>query len=420
MEKRARMCYNAHIRLKMDFAAERGRCRVLDITSLRERLKNAAKNVSGGEKAPQRPAAGLEIREYCEKADERLYALPQNALGRIGCTLPHLDIERALFLDTETTGLSGGVGTVAFLVGLGWIRDGMFYVRQILMKDYASEEMLVDELLRVSEGFESTVSFNGKTFDLPLLETRCTMCRKRTPYAKMECIDLLTPARRLWKRRLGSVRLSHLEEEILGRAREDDLPGSEAPQRYFDYLKTGDMALLEDVIEHNRQDILSMGALLVEICDAYANPRQRRETADLLSLGLALGRQGEKEEAEALYRMAARPMPAASLRSITESGYRALAGRELNALLRRQGRFEEQKELLERMRAGGEAGAWTLIELAKIYEHREKDAEVALQYAQRAMQLTKDEVQREEVRRRIARLNAKIAKKNKGETKKCL
>ena len=186
----------------------------MDIGNLRDRLRKAG--ASSAKKEPPKPAAGLIIREYSEEADNRLYHLSQDALRRIGCRDRSFDIEKALFLDTETTGLSGGVGTVAFLIGLGWIKDGVFYVKQILMKDYASEGMLVEEMERTSAGFEHTVSFNGRTFDLPLIETRCTMNRKRTPYSKMECIDLLAPARKIWKRRLGSVRLANLEEKILG------------------------------------------------------------------------------------------------------------------------------------------------------------------------------------------------------------
>lgn len=390
----------------------------MDIGSLRDRLRKTATSASA--QKPSKPAAGILVREYSAPADERLYALPVDALRRIGYSRPEMDIERALFLDTETTGLSGGVGTVAFLVGIGWIRDGAFYVRQILMKDYASEGMLIEEMQRCSQGFDTTVSFNGRTFDLPLLETRCTMNRTRSPYAKMECVDLLAPARRLWRRRLGSVRLAHLEEKILGYVREDDLPGSEVPQRYFDFLRTGDMALLEDVIDHNRQDILSMGTLLAEICDAYGNPRKCRETADLFSLGLTLGKQGEKSGAELLYRMAAQPRPVTSIQALVDCSYRAQANRELCHLLRRDGRFAEQKELLERMCAANEAGAWPHIELAKIYEHREKDCRAALRCALRGMERTKDEDEREEVRRRIARLEAKIAKQNKGENTKCL
>ncbi len=389
----------------------------MELGNLRERLRKAG--AGSAKKEPPKPAAGLEIREYHEKADERLYALSEKALRRIGYSKPNMDIERALFLDTETTGLSGGVGTVAFLVGLGWVKDGEFFVRQILMKDYASEGMLIDEIKRASENFECTISFNGRTFDLPLLRTRCTMQRTRSPYDAMECVDLLTPARRLWRRRLGSVRLANLEDKILGAGRVDDLPGSEAPQRFFEYLKTGDMGLLEDVIDHNRQDILSMGALLAEICEAYGNPRRVCETADLFSLGLALGKQGEKDEAEALYRMAAQPKSVTDIKSLSESGIRALANRELCALLRREGRTEEREKLLEKMCAANEGGMWPHAEMAKICEHAKKDPRAALMHAQNALKRAADERERAEIQKRIERLEGKIAKL-KGEQKICL
>ena len=389
----------------------------VDISNLRDRLRKAG--ASSAQKDPPKPAAGIIIREYSEEADERLYHLSADALRRIGCKDCAFDIEKALFLDTETTGLSGGVGTVAFLVGLGWIEGGVFRVKQILMKDYASEGMLIEEMERTSAGFERTVSFNGRTFDLPLIETRCTMNRRRTPYAQMECIDLLAPARRLWKRRLGSVRLANLEEKILGHGREDDLPGSEAPQRYFDYLKTGELSLLKEVIDHNRQDILSMGALLAEICEYYGSPRRVKETADLFSLGVALGRQGETDEAEALYRMAAQPESITGIRALSESGLRAQAGRELDQLLRREGRTEERMDVLRHMCASKDVGVYPHVEMAKIYEHRLHDIKSALRSARRAMELARDEGEREEVQRRIDRLEKKNAK-SREETKLCL
>lgn len=389
----------------------------VDIGNLRDRLRKAG--ASSAKKDPPKPAAGLVIREYSEEADERLYRLSPDALRRIGCRECAFDIEKALFLDTETTGLSGGVGTVAFLIGLGWIKGGVFHVKQILMKDYASEGMLIEEMERTSAGFERTVSFNGRTFDLPLIETRCMMNRKRSPYAKMECVDLLAPARRLWRRRLGSVRLAHLEEKILGHGREDDLPGSEAPQRYFDYLKTGDFSLLEEVIDHNRQDILSMGALLAEICECYGSPRKVKETADLFSLGLALGKQGEKDEAEALYRMAAEPKTVTGIQALSESGLRAQANRELDRLLRREGRTQERIELLRHMCTSRDAGMYPHTELAKIYEHHLRDYKNALRCAKRALDAARTDEERDAACRRIERIEKKL-EKSREDTKICL
>lgn len=380
----------------------------MDIGNLRDRLRKAG--ASSAQKAPPKPAAGLVIREYCEEADERLYSLSADALRRIGFSKTEMDIERALFLDTETTGLSGGVGTVAFLVGLGWIKDGVFHVRQILMKDYASEGMLIEEMAKASEGFAYTISFNGRTFDLPLIETRCTMNRRRTPYAKMECVDLLSPARRLWRRRLGSVRLANLEEKILGHGREDDLPGSEAPQRFFEYLKTGDFSLLEEVIDHNRQDILSMGALLAEICECYGSPRKVKETADLFSLGLALGKQGEMDEAEALYRMAAEPKSLTGIQALSESGLRTAAGKELDQLLRRECRTQERIDLLRHMCTSRDGSVYAHTELAKIYEHHLKDLRSALRAAKEALALSKTDGEKEEAQKRIARIEKKMRK----------
>lgn len=388
----------------------------MELSNLRERIRKASTQAAA---EPEKPAAGLLLREHCEPADTRLYSLSGDALRRMGVACLPFCVEQALFIDTETTGLSGGVGTVAFLVGIGWIRDGVYTVRQYLMKDYASEALLLSSVAEASKGFSYTVSFNGRQFDLPLLETRYALQRKHSPFGDMECVDLLPPARRLWKRRLGSVRLARLEEVILGNGRTDDLPGSEAPKRFFEYLKTGDMALLEEVIAHNRQDILTMGTLLCELCEAYAHPRDLREKADLYSMGLAINRMGEQEEAKELYRMAARPSPAEDIRSLQEGGIRALAHTRLADVLRREGNMQERETVLLRMCARKEGGIWPYVELSKMAEHTTKDYRSAREYARQALALASTEEERSELAHRIARIEGKL-KRKKGEQYPCL
>ena len=150
--------------------------------------------------APRRRGGGLLCRVSRVPLDAAIYDLPSAGLRRIGWTGPRFDVRRCLFLDTETTGLSHGAGTVAFLVGVGYV-DG---------------PELIDRLSGRMEGFDCVCTFNGKTFDMPLLETRFTMCRMRDRWREMENLDLITSARRAWKLRLGSCRLSNLEAEILG------------------------------------------------------------------------------------------------------------------------------------------------------------------------------------------------------------
>jgi len=383
----------------------------MELSRLRERLRSMP---SPSQKPVQKAAAGLIRREGDAPADERLDSLGEVALRRIGCRDAAFDIESALFLDTETTGLSGGVGTVAFLVGMGWVERGRMRTLQLLMRDYASEQLLLEEVARVAARFDSVVTFNGNGFDLPLLATRCTMNRMENPLEEMLSLDLLPPARKVWRRRLKSVRLANLEEKILGAGREGDLPGSEAPERYFTYLKTGDEGLLEEVIEHNRQDIVSMGALLAELCAVWEDPRSARAAADLYSLGRALAQQGEKDEARELYRLAGRPRPKTDLGALIEEQYRTEANMELSRLLRREGRRAEQEELLLRMRAAGEGGLFPYIELGKLYEHARRDYPRARETVRQALALAPEE-EKEALRARLERIERKIRKQNEQE-----
>jgi uncharacterized protein YprB with RNaseH-like and TPR domain len=167
-----------------------------------------------------------------------------------------LDYRRALFLDTETTGLAGGTGTVAFLIGLGWFEGDGFVTQQLFARDYAEERATLLHLKDQLRGRAFLVSFNGKAFDATLLATRFIMNRLADPLSGLPHLDLLHPARRLLSHRLADRRLGTLEAAVLGFEREGDIPGSEIPQRYFDWLRRRDGRLMADVFEHNRLDIL--------------------------------------------------------------------------------------------------------------------------------------------------------------------
>ncbi len=171
-------------------------------------------------------------------------------------------MEGALFIDTETTGLAGGTGTYAFLVGLGYFTCEEFVCRQLLMRDYNEEQALLWLLSKELQKIQALVTFNGKSFDVPLLQTRFTLARLPSPFSQPEHLDLLHMSRRLWRHKLESCSLNSLEANILGVNRRDDLPGYLIPQRYFDFLQTGNGELLQDIVRHNLTDILSMPALL--------------------------------------------------------------------------------------------------------------------------------------------------------------
>ena len=279
--------------------------------------------------------------------------------------------ERILYLDTETTGLAGA-GTVAFEVGLGWQTGEVFHVRQLVMRDYPEERFLLEEIVRIAENFDVICTFNGKTFDLPLLKNRFIMNRIRTSCLDKPHIDLLHIARRVWKLRLQRCNLSNLEEALLGIPRVDDLPGAQVPERFFTYLKTGDFTLLDDVLAHNEQDIVSLQNLLCHMCCMYENPEQLRFDEDVYSMGVALERFRHTEAARRCYQLAGGTMHAQSQHRLAQS-------------YRRSGEKDEAARIWQEMIRRSEGGITPYVELAKYYEHVQKDYAAALEIVRRAI-----------------------------------
>ena len=378
-------------------------------SGLRAKL-NAMKAASqGATPAPHEPSrpSGVLVRSSRAPLDPAIYDLSPVGLRRMGWSAGRFDVRRCLFIDTETTGLSGGAGTVAFLVGVGFVDGETFVIEQYLMREYADEPELIDRLASRMAGFDCVCSFNGKNFDLPLLEARFTMCRMRQRWREWDNLDLLHPARRAWKLRIGSCRLSRIETEILGMSREDDLPGSEVPQRYFEYLKTGDESLLEDIIEHNRQDIATLATLLVKLCEINARPERLTDQRDLFSMGRSLERQGEMKPARELYRVSAMPRPAGTLAALTGERIAGMANWRQYHILRRSGDDDGAIRVLEQMIARRQMPGQACVALAKLYEHRKRDCARALEYAEMAKKYP-DAEPAEEIERRLARLRGKL------------
>ena len=319
------------------------------------------------------------------------------------------DVQRLLFLDTETTGLSGGAGTLAFEIGVGFLTDSGMVIRQYVMRDYGEEAAMLAEIAQLFERFDTVVSFNGKSFDLPLLESRMVMNRIRLSVTRWPHLDLLHAARRVYKLRLRRCSLSALEEAVLGLSRADDLPGAQVPQRYFDFLKTGEFALLEDVLRHNLQDVRSLAVLTAHLCAAYRSPQQLTHEEDVYSIGRVLLRGGRTEQGRACMRILGHSTLSAQARMHLASSYKHT--RE----------WEAAADSCREMIARGEGGTWPYIELAKYYEHIAKDIPQALACARSALRhalssalLTElDEAQTEPIRRRIARLQEKQRKLDK-------
>jgi hypothetical protein len=210
------------------------------------------------------------------------------------------------FLDTETTGLSGGSGICAFLIGVGSIDEEGFRVRQFFMRDYCEEPSMLHSLTAYLARFDVLVTYNGKTFDQPLLETRYTMCRARHPFGSMTHLDLLHGARRIFKLRLENCRLVNLENQILGLERHADMPGDLIPYYYFEYLRTRHAFRLIPLFHHNVLDIVSLGCLTGLIPAAFRDPENFpcRHGSDLLGLARWLQSSGRLEEAHRLIRRA--------------------------------------------------------------------------------------------------------------------
>lgn len=285
-----------------------------------------------------------------------------------------LDPGALVFLDTETTGLAGGTGTYAFLVGAGFLAGDRFVLEQYFMRDFDEEPALLaalDPLLARAGGL---VTFNGGGFDVPLLETRFVLARRRWP-AALPHLDLLRPARRVWGRLVQDCRLATLEREVLGLLREDDVPGFLIPALYFDFLRSRRSAPLRRVFTHNRDDVLSLVALLGWFARADT-PGAGLSPAEVAGLG-RLWERVDPERAVEYYRRAL----AAGLDGI--EGHRVRL--RLASWEKRRARWEAACELWEAARTASPFDPTPWEELAKYHEHRRRDFSTALGLVREAL-----------------------------------
>lgn len=307
-----------------------------------------------------------------------------------------------LFLDTETTGLAGGTGTNAFLVGAGYFDGDAFTLRQYFMRSPAEERSMLEELRQLFSAFPVLVTFNGKSFDWPLLDTRFLMHGYRLDFDFMH-LDLLHPARRIWKHRLASCSLTSLEQELYGIQRTGDVPGYLIPQLYFDYLRDGDARRLRPVFSHNRADIVTLACLLETLLHVETEPENALDHAeDRLGLALAFLAAGEMDRAEQM-------LVAALAADRLDPALRLRGQKELWLLLRRSGRARGGIALLESMcaEAAGrrEIDLFPYLELAKYYEHVARDYRAAERIVERTIRLVDLAGRRAERAELIYRLN---------------
>ncbi len=284
--------------------------------------------------------------------------------------LEDLDPRATLFMDTETTGLSGGTGTVAFLVGVGYFTEHAFRLDQCFMRDYDEEEPMLRFLAGIFRNHSAVVGYNSKSFDLPLLRTR--FIQNRIPFRLDGCLhyDAMHAARRIWKERLGTCTLAAVEEAVLGVRREDDVPGHLIPQYWFDYLRTRDARPLKGVFYHHSMDILSLVALTGLVSQMLETPGGGFEHAeDRLSVVRLHFRQ--KQYAEVLEHAS----------RFLEEEERSPLRRECLEMLalaaKRLRRFEEMALFWERLAEEYPSHLDARLELAKHCEHRLRDLDRA-------------------------------------------
>jgi uncharacterized protein len=314
--------------------------------------------------------------------------------------------ERWAFLDTETTGLAGGSGTYAFLIGVGRITPEGFRVRQYFMREYAEEASVLHSLEAHLAEFDVLITYNGKSYDQPLLETRYRMNRRPPPFSRLEHLDLLHGARRLWKLRMESCRLVQLEQEVLGMLREGDLPGELIPFVYFEFLRSGEAQRLVPIFHHNAMDILTLACLTAIVPAAFQSTDQDslarvgvRRGEDLAGLGRWLESAGELERALDLFRRAlAAGLPDRLLYGVLWR----------TALLEKRLKRQEAALAIFVELAGctNEFRASALEELAKYYEHHEKNRTLALEFTEQALEIAPSD----ELEHRRARLLRKPAR----------
>jgi len=276
------------------------------------------------------------------------------------------DPRSLLFLDAETTGLAGGTGTYAFLIGAAWLEDDRLILAQHFMRDFDEEPALLAALRLLLERASAVVTFNGASFDLPLLETRFIMARRRWP-AALPHLDLLRPSRRVWTSCFADCRLATLEREVIGVVRDDDIPGALIPALYFDFLRSRRAAPLGRVLAHNRDDILTLVGLLGWFGGALS-ARAEMTATELGGLG-RLWEPVDVERALACYRAALAA---------------GLAGAPAQAVRLRLARWEKRLARWEAARSLWEVAVrhatfdprpWE--ELAKFHEHRRRDLPAA-------------------------------------------
>jgi uncharacterized protein len=329
--------------------------------------------------AGHQPHGSADVGALADLPHDLLDALGEN---HIPAAAPH----RWAFLDTETTGLLGISGTYAFLIGVGRITSDGFRVRQFFMREYVEERSVLAAVEAHLNQFDVLITYNGKTYDQPLLESRYCMRKLKSPFTRLSHFDLLHGARRLWKLRLETCRLMQLEQQILGVYREGDLAGEMIPYVYFEYLRSREAQRLVPIFHHNAIDILTLACLMAIVPVAFRSADSEalarvgvRRGEDIVGIARWLLTVEQHEHALTLFRCAVEAgLPDSILfRVLWEV---ALLEKKL------QRRHAALPVFTEIAGCRNEYRVRALEELAKHYEHEDKNYGLALEFTNEALE----------------------------------
>lgn len=278
-----------------------------------------------------------------------------------------IDRSRCVFFDLETTGLAGGAGTFAFLIGFAWWEENRVVSKQYFLPDYGREYFLFSKLQEWISGFDYIISFNGKSYDMPLLSSRFILNRIQPLFKQSAHIDLLHLCRRIWKNTLPSCDLGSIETHLLGIERSDDIPGAFIPQAYFDFINTGVIHDVVRMIEHNLQDIVSLALIFDRLSHLEQEPHklnlQANDVARLAKLAF--------ENSNPSYF------------NILEKGHSGKYSEEYyywkSMSLKKEKHWDEANVLWEKLFSSGDFCFIAMEESAKYYEHIKKDYNKALE-----------------------------------------
>lgn len=311
----------------------------------------------------------------------RLTASLQRISSWLGIpSVASMELPEFIFLDTETSGLVGGSGTLVFLIGVGRFDQSGFHLAQYFLRDPLEEPAQLIGLIQYLSSFQGLVTYNGKAFDIPLLTTRFILNGEASPFTTIAHLDLLPLARRLWRDRLPSRSLGQIEQKILGATRsEEDVPGWLIPSLYFEYLRTGDARPLRSVFYHNAMDILAMAALLNRIANMLEAPHPEviQHGIDLIAIGKLFEDLGDYNSAAQCFE------DGLSLEIPSQNRREAL--QRWSIMEKRRQNIEKAIELWRLSAVDQDIQAF--IELAKYYEHQARNLEEAIQWTKSAIEL---------------------------------